>query len=61
MMIFDVVTNVVDATDQPTVEVEPVAEPVLRRSARDHKPGRKGTSDLVLVSVMYCHVRTFLK
>jgi hypothetical protein len=37
---FDVVTNVVDATDQPTVEVEPVAEPVLRRSARNHKPGR---------------------
>jgi hypothetical protein len=37
---FDVVTNVVDETDQPTVEVEPVAEPILRRSARDHKPGR---------------------
>jgi hypothetical protein len=53
MMIFDVVTNVVDATDQPTVEVEPVAEPVLRRSARDHKPGRKGMSDLVLVSVIF--------
>jgi hypothetical protein len=34
---FDVVTNVVDTTDQPTVEVEPVAEPVLRRS---DKPGR---------------------
>jgi Reverse transcriptase (RNA-dependent DNA polymerase) len=37
---FDVVTNVVDATNEPTIEVEPVAEPVLRRSARNHKPGR---------------------
>jgi hypothetical protein len=33
-------TNVVDATNKPTIEVEPVAEPVLRRSARNHKPGR---------------------
>jgi hypothetical protein len=37
---FDIVTNVVDATNEPTIEVEPVAEPVLRRSARNHKPGR---------------------
>jgi hypothetical protein len=37
---FDVVTNVVDATNEPTTEVEPVAEPVLRRSARNHKPRR---------------------
>jgi hypothetical protein len=38
--IFGIDSDVVDATDQPTVEVEPVAEPVLRRSARNHKPGR---------------------
>jgi hypothetical protein len=54
----DVVTNVVDATDEPTVEVEPVAEPVLRTISQEG--GIKGMSDLVLVSVMCCHVRTFL-